>query len=317
MTNMEMDFGFAAAEELSQLMTRFVQEYSQKPPEQADSDWLKGQLLKELSGLTESAANALSLKATDTICTYSKNLESLMEAKARGETTQEWLAGQAAVSGKLPEEIAPKELRMVLEEAVLSGVQDATNTAGYALAEKIVTNVPPEVTKMVTAALSSGDNHGLKTAVAGALQVAAEKNQIEQLPADVPMQLTANLACTAIENTRVLADVAGGILTTGEGLEQIGGHIAVMQYDLGFGEAGRVIGRELVMQIPVVGPVLSEVGGMIGYMAGTKIGAKVRQAAGKVSAMAQKAMKRVQEAANKAVQKVKSGIKNLLDELLN
>lgn len=293
MTDMEMDLGFTAAQELTQLMTRFVQEYSRKPMEQTDSDWLKGQLLKELSGLTESTAAALSQEATNTICAYSQNLSSLLEARARGETSQEWFAGKAAASRKIPEEIAPKELRVALEEAVLSGVQGATNAAGYTLAEKFVTSVSPEVTKVVTDALSSGEAQGLKAAVAGALQVAVEKNQIEQLPVDVPMQLTANLACTAIENTKVLADVADGVLTAGEGLEQIGGHIAVMQYDLGFGEAGRMIGRELVMQIPVIGPVLSEIGGMVGYMAGTKIGEKVRQAAGKVSVMAQKAMKRV------------------------
>ena len=102
---MEMDKTFADARELTRILTHFVQEYSQKPPEQSDSEWLKAQFLKEVAGLTESAADALSREATDTIRAYDQNLASLMEAKVQGKTAQEWFAEKATASGMPAEEL--------------------------------------------------------------------------------------------------------------------------------------------------------------------------------------------------------------------
>jgi len=352
MENMETEKNFIELQDFAQLLAHFVQEYEKKPSEQSDSDWLKAQFLREIAGLTENAADALSQEAADTIRAYDQNLASLMDAKSQGKTAQEWFAEKAAVSGMSVEKLgelhtaleqANSQLMRVIdpkvellpvtnpnwtncdsrliakslgEQAVLAGIQSAAATAGYRLSEGLTGEIPLDMQGIVASALETGMDTGLKTVTAAALKVASEQRLL--VPENAAMREVTDLACTTIENVKTLQTVADGARTAGEALDQLGRNAAAMYFDLSFSEAGRVIGRTALSWIPAVGPMVGEVVGYtVGRMLDSKAGEKIRQAAGRVAETATKAVRTVWTKAKETAVKAKKAIKSFAKSLFH
>ena len=297
--------------EFSKYLSKFVLDYCQKPPEKSDADWLTDRLCAELPQLAESTAAVFSQDAAAAISAYDRNLSSLAGAKNGGKTVQEWFWEKAG--SQLPEGFSAtsKEVSQALGQELLATVQSATESSGYG--EVAFPDFSTEAAMVVADTLASGEDTGLKMAVTGALHAAiSQEPSIYEAPPSVNM--LANLASTAIENTSTLIKVSNGELTAGEAVEQMKGNIAVLQYDLIFAEAGRFVGRELTKRIPFVGEALCEIGGEIGYLAGKEIGKQVQRAADSVFVSAAKA---IGQGFGHAVDTAKNFVHNLWDTIFN
>lgn len=89
------------ARAIKEALSRFMRSYQEKPEEQGDEAWLTQRFQEELPNLTVEQAQALSRETLEEIHQYDKNLASLKEARAKGQTTEEWFAEKSteAASG--------------------------------------------------------------------------------------------------------------------------------------------------------------------------------------------------------------------------
>lgn len=202
--------------------------------------------------------------------------------------------------------------KFVGKGAVLAGVQGAVLATGFHLAGKVAADEPIETEEVVKVALETGADAGIKSATAGALKVAAEKELIGILPKGTPMAALVNVACVAIENVKILAKVAKGDLTLREGLDHMGCNTVAMTYGLGWGMAGAGLGMTALGWIPLVGPLVGGLaGGMIGYMAGSTFGQKVYEGAKKAVTVARDTAKKMWDTTKSIANKAATGLKSL------
>jgi len=200
--------------------------------------------------------------------------------------------------------------KYVGSRTVLAGVQGAVLATGFHLASKAIADEPIDTEEVVTVALETGADTGIKAATAGALKAASEKQLIGVLPPGTPMGQLTKIACMAIENVKILKKAAVGEITAGEALDQMGCTTASMYYGLSFGAAGAAVGATALSWIPIAGPIVGGVvGGTVGYMAGSKVGEKVYQAAKTVATAAKKTVVKAWEGAKSVGRSLKSGLK--------
>lgn len=197
--------------------------------------------------------------------------------------------------------------KYVGKHAALAGVQAAAIATGFHMAAKIAADEPIEAEEVVSVALETGADAGIKSAAAGAVKVASEKGIIKVIPEGTPMGTIVNVVCVAIENVKILMRVAKGEITMREALDLMSCNTVAMTFGLKWGAAGVGIGIVALGWIPVVGPVIGGViGGVIGYMAGSKFGQTVYEAAKAVATTAKEVAKTLWE----DVKEVGRGVKN-------
>ena len=185
-------------------------------------------------------------------------------------------------------------------KAAFSGVMGAAMGAGFHMAAKLAADEPIEAGEVVTGALRTGADSGIKAAAAGAVKVASERGMIGVIAPGTPMPSIVNMVCVAIENIKILARVASGEITMGEALDLMCCNTVAMYYGLSFGATGMAIGMVALGWIPIVGPLVGGVvGGIIGYTVGAKFGEGIYQAA-------KNAVKTAITTAKKMVQGVKN-----------
>lgn len=85
-------FGIREARALKELLSRFVKEYGEKPPELEDEAWLSKRFQAELPQLTASEADTLSRETLEEIRCYDRQLRDIQASRARGRTAEEWFA---------------------------------------------------------------------------------------------------------------------------------------------------------------------------------------------------------------------------------
>jgi len=180
--------------------------------------------------------------------------------------------------------------KQVTKNAAMASAQGALIGAGMHIAGKVIEGEPIEGAEVVEEALKSGADFGVKSAIAGALKVAVERDAIKFIAKGTPMSVFTNIAFLAVENAKILGRVASGELSGPEGIDKmeettistIAG-LAAMGKGMAAGAAvGTILG-------PIGMGVGCFVGGAMGYMAGTTIGKhiaagakEIRQTAGKV-----------------------------------
>ncbi|MBP3411866.1 MAG: hypothetical protein J6K89_01260 [Oscillospiraceae bacterium] len=169
-----------------------------------------------------------------------------------------------------------KELALNLgKNAAITGMQAATVTAGFCLAQKAIKGEPIEKEEIVHTAISTGMDAGIKNATAGALEVWAQKS-----PSSVLQKITpagwGKVAAVGIENAKILWKVAKGEMTLTQGADAMGRTSTAMVAGLSAAAKGSAIGAAALGWIPVVGPIVGGmVGGMVGYAAGSTVGQAV------------------------------------------
>ena len=191
------------------------------------------------------------------------------------------------------------------KQAAVAGVQGAAIATGFHLVGKLISQEPMDSQEVVSTALETGVDSGVKAAAAGAIKVASEKNLIGVIPPGTPVRTIADIACVAVENVKILSRAAKGEITMGEALEEMKCTTTAMVFGLSVGATGATLGAAALSWIPVVGPVIGGViGGTIGYMAGSKFGQEVYEAAKKVTNTAKKAVRTVWEGAKTVARKI-------------
>lgn len=203
-----------------------------------------------------------------------------------------------------------KELSVNIgKQAGSAGVHAAIFSAGVGIVSKAMKGEEIEADEVVTTALTTGADAGVKAAAGGALKVASEKGVLKILPPGTPAGTIAKMACVGIENVKILWKVAKGEITMSEALEQMGRTSVSMYAGLSASAIGAGVGATVLGFIPIVGPIVGGVvGGIVGYMAGSTVGEKVFDGAKKV-------YHKAKEAVTAGVEKLKDvgrGIKNWL-----
>lgn len=165
---------------------------------------------------------------------------------------------------------------------------------------------------IITESMLYGVNSGLKTATAGALQIAANRNIIAQLPKDTHSGIIANIAGLAIENVRMLGMIGKGEIGFAEGLSMMKNNTVATIAGMFGQKQGASIGAAIGT---VFGPAGTLVGGFVcgavGKFAGTKIGNAVVTASKKVCSAAKTVVKSVVNTVKNVGSKIKSGLSRL------
>ncbi len=212
-----------------------------------------------------------------------------------------------------------KDLAMGIgKQAGIAALEGAAIGAGFDIAQKLWQGEEIDGAEVVETALVSGADFGVKAAVAGALKVGAEKGVISVIPKGTPAGTIANIAFIAVEDAKIMKQVALGELSCEEGIEKIqlvtvstaAGLLAMGQGTLIGGEVGAFAGAMIGINFgPAamlagmsIGRVVgSFVGASIGYMAGSKTGEMIVNGARKVRDGAIRMAKQVKEKVKEAV----------------
>lgn len=159
------------------------------------------------------------------------------------------------------------------KQAGQAALMGAAIGAGCEIAQKVWNGEEINGEELAEAALTTGADFGLKAAAAGALKVGVEKGIITVLPKGTPAGTIANIVHVAVENVKIVKEVATGKLTVTEGLEKMEQTTVATVAGIAASAKGAAIGMAVGA---VLGPVGSAVGGFIGgsigYMAGSTIG---------------------------------------------
>lgn len=226
------------------------------------------------------------------------------------------LYDELAESGEVPPRVNTKEPLRILEkplneyqlkdlahdlarEAGVGGAMGAAIDTGFDVAEKLYHGEKVEPLKVVEELIEKGkDDLGLKAAGAGALKVAIEKDVIHGLPPGTPTTVPVGIADRAIENIKIMKDVADGKLTpleaTGRAADVTLASVAATMVE----SKGTAIGTSIGTTIgAIVGPIGAKVGGFVGGIVGKLAGSEVGKAiGGAVKAVASTARKVVKSA---------------------
>lgn len=229
-------------------------------------------------------------------------------SKAEAKQMQEDVQGYGAVPEQDWNSFNTKELALNVGKKVgVAGLQAATITAGFMLAEKALNGEDIPIDETVEAALVSGTDAGIKAATAGAVHVGAEKGILRIIPKGTPVFQITNVVCVAIEDAKIFLKVAKGEMTLAEGMDNIAKTTVSMSYGL----LGAEIGAASMLWIPVVGPVIGGLaGGMVGYMAGSELGNLVYEGAKKIG-------NAVKNTVSKAWEGIKTGVTNILTGVIS
>lgn len=195
------------------------------------------------------------------------------------------------------------------KQAGYACLQGAVIGAGMNIATKVLSGEEIDGEEVIETAIVSGADFGVKTAIAGALKVASEKEILRIIPKGTKGSIFANIAFVAVENIKVMGKVASGELTVKEGIDAMqqttGACVVGIATSVKGAEIGGVIGSVLG---PIGAAVVGFVGGAVGYMAGSKLGETVVKGAQKVRDTAKEFIK-------SGVETVKSGVKSFVSGL--
>lgn len=149
--------------------------------------------------------------------------------------------------------------------------------AGMKILDQVVKGDPVDGGEVIENAIETGADFGVKTAVAGGLKVAAEKELISVIPKGTPAGVLANVAFVAVEDVKVLGKIATGELSVSEGIDELQRTTVSCTAGLLTSAEGAGWGWAIgtVFFGPVGGVVGGLVGGAVGYAAGSKFGETV------------------------------------------
>ena len=158
------------------------------------------------------------------------------------------------------------------KNAALNGVGGIALTTGMSLILRgsLGAMERREIMKLL---MNTGANTGLRTAVAGALKVGAERGIFPILTRTTPAMTLTALSCLGIENSKIIYKYARGEMNGWEALDNAGRISTSTIYALGFGVKGAALGAATFAVIPLAGPFIGGIiGGVVGNILGDKLG---------------------------------------------
>lgn len=341
------------ARKFSPILNDFIGAYSQNRDKNV-KEWLPKKIHEHLPEYLEKDVNEMADEIITTIQESDDLKKNLDDAKKNGMTREAWLekkilestAGMsdqekskylAQINNSLAEQNElentvvedsqvssnPKEIvAQIAKQAVYAGAKGAIETNGYELAEKIMDGEEIEPSKEVENALKTGADFALKAATGGALKVASEKGVFKEIPKGTPSSFFGHLAFSAVENAKVLVQVAQKKITPREAVNKMSditssvvahGVYLVKKIGSAIGRsAGWMIGSRLGKKAAKIGAAIGQyTGGTIAHKAGKAVGKAVCSAAKVVAKGAVTVVKKVREVIESGVQKIKSKWKEL------
>lgn len=154
----------------------------------------------------------------------------------------------------------------------MAGAQGMLIGTGFELARQICKDENINTERALESGLATGADFGIKTAVAGALKTASEKGTLSILPKGTSASTCTVIAFTAVENVKVLGEVASGNLTPFEGYEKIEQVTTSSICGLVSATEGAAVGAEVLSCLGPIGAAVGGfIGGTVGYVAGSGI----------------------------------------------
>lgn len=198
------------------------------------------------------------------------------------------------------------------QQAGYACLQGAAVGAGMTLATQVWNGEPIDGEEVISAALASGADFGVKAAAAGALKTASEKGILTVIPKGTPGATFANIAFVAVENIKILGKVATGELTPHEGVDKMQQTTGACIAGLAASAKGMAIGSSIGMALGLPGAAVGGfIGGTIGYMAGSTVGQAVVKGAQKVRDKAVEVIKSVGNTVAFGIESFASGFAGL------
>lgn len=169
------------------------------------------------------------------------------------------------------------------KQAGYACLQGVAVGAGLTIATKALNGESIKGEEVVEAAVVSGADFGVKTAAAGALKAASEKEILKIIPKGTQASVFANVAFVAVENLKVAGKVATGELTVKEGFDAMEQTTVSCVAGIAASAEGTAIGATVGSVLGPIGTVVGGfLGGAIGYAAGSKVAETVVKGAQKI-----------------------------------
>lgn len=207
-------------------------------------------------------------------------------------------------------EYAAKDIaKGIAGEVGKSCLMGAAVGAGMNVLGRVIQGEPIDGEEVVETALVSGADFGVKTAVAGGLKVAVEKEILSVIPKGTPAGTLTNIAFVAVENVKILGKVAAGDLTLKEGVDKMEQTTIACVAGIAAAVKGGAFGATIGMVLGPIGAAVGGfVGGAVGHIAGSKIGQAVIKGCQKIRDTAKSVFKSAAAAVRNATGSFVSGV---------
>ena len=277
-------------------------------------EWLEGKLQESTIGVNVSDYGTYLAEANTEL--HQANQEAIEGTREQPtdfeeDSEQEWDATNT------------HELALQLgKEVEVSSLASTVLRTGWKMAENIPLGEGFQNLKKVGDALRSGDDQGVKEASSAALKAGVEKGYITILPKGTPTEIVTGIACTGVEQAKIMLQFADGDISGGQALNLMGRVATVNAANACsyYGEKlGKVAGKKIGVLVGALCPALmpvgmavgSFVGGVVGRVAGSTIGKAVAKAAHKIAEVAKPVLKRAGEGIKSVGRSIVNGVKNL------
>lgn len=158
-------------------------------------------------------------------------------------------------------------------QAVLSGAHSMVANAGMQIAHKLYNGEKIETNDIIVVAVRTGADEGVKVATSAALKICAEKGLIPVVAKGTPARVLVNIACTGIENIKILQKFADGEISGLKAMDLIARTSTVSLYSMAGSLSGAEFGAAVGTVFGPVGMILGGlIGGTVGYLAGSAVG---------------------------------------------
>lgn len=208
------------------------------------------------------------------------------------------------------------------KEIEVSSLASTVLRTGWQMAEKMPLGEGFQNLQKVGEALRSGEDQGVKEAASAALKAGIEKGYIPILPKNTPTEVVSSLACTGVEQAKIMLQFADGDISGGQAVNLMG-RVATVHAANVCGQLGEKIGRQagekLGMMVGAYFPALMPVsmavgnfvGGVIGRIGGSTVGKAVCKAAHKIAEVAKPILNRAWEGIKSVGRSIVNGVKSL------
>ena len=331
-------------DQLGDILGDSISDYSQNMDNMSESDWLKGYLSDKMPDKTPEEIETISSSIIDTIDVRAQKQAEMKAALEKGQSVESWFAQDMMSNGLSSGETAKRAAECcaamqdpehVDAEIVSQGdwsdknwnkyklkdtLTSTAKMAGTAALQSMGNDLYRECTEkglksvvqdkhLIKETLLSGAAIGVKTAAAGAMEIAQEKGLLPQELSPVDF---ANAASQAVEDAQIMERVAKGELTPVEAsIEMQNVRVAAVASMASpvvvnaCEKIGTAVGTAVgAFFNPALAKPIGFVAGKIGRFLGTKVAEKIVEKA-----------PAIYSAAKTAANKVKAGVKKLFSKI--